>query len=868
MLKKLSIRNKLIIYMLIGCLVPFLIGSFYIKNKTEEGLYNRSIEQTNLLIRQIAEHVDDSILENMHNLISIMAMDERFLNVDSNINSYLNFDSNTFVYQATESETEIMEYLHSIKKNQEMLNLISFGTEEGKYIEYPSFKPTGPYDPRERGWYSSAINQEDAVISEPYLTKMSKELVISVSKSVIKNDKKIGVLCLTIKLDDLGKDMNGLIFSKTGYILVLDPNNNILNSPLHEEWKLHSTEELGLDIFSTVDYQNGKSFEGQIDGVDKVFNVYISPYSGWKYISVIDKSEILEGSTELTEYLIVVFLFILLIIVVITFLISIYITEPILDIAHVIKKMATFKFDIYEHKNIKSYTKQQDEIGEISRALNSMQTNYMELKNNIAIMDYEIKNININEVSYELKLSEDNPFSGIANSINDLLKKVHSSFEEINFHKEYISFLADHDPLTNLPNRRYIHDKFNQLLNDNGKGAVLLLDLDNFKGINDTLGHLFGDKVLQYISHILEQVSNEGVFVCRFGGDEFLILYNCKDKMEEILHFTEHFFELFNKPFLIDQNEVKIEFSMGISIFPNDSLDINQLIMNADLALYNAKNNGKNSFVLYNNKMAEHLKYKLIIKAILKEAIVNNGFKLLYQPQVNIKTGEITGYEALIRLKNHNISPSDFIPIAEDDDTIIKVGRIVTKMVVEQLHNWQMIGLNPKPVSINFSAVQMHDYNYKTFLLELLKEYNVNPDHIVIEITENIFLENKETTITFLDELRAQGIKIAVDDFGTGYSSLSYLTFLPIDMIKLDRALSYKFLELDSITVMDSLIALAHSLNLKVIAEGIEEFEQVKRLIVGKCDEVQGNYFSEPLEVEELVETFDRIYETFNVKKE
>ncbi len=191
---------------------------------------------------------------------------------------------------------------------------------------------------------------------------------------------------------------------------------------------------------------------------------------------------------------------------------------------------------------------------------------------------------------------------------------------------------------------------------------------------------------------------------------------------------------------------------------------------------------------------------------------------------------------------------------------IITIGRIVMQMVVEQMNQWQQKGYALIPIAINFSAVQIHDYLFEHDLIELLKLNQVSPELIVIEITENIFLENKETTIQFLNKLRSHGIKIAVDDFGTGYSSLSYLTFLPIDTIKLDRTLSSKFLELDNIAVMDSLIALAHSLNLKVIAEGIEEYEQVKRLQVGKCDAVQGYYFSRPLEIEDVEKNYGKVY--------
>lgn len=880
MFKRLSIRNKLIASILIGCFIPYLIGGLYIKNRTEEWLYNNNIEHTNLLLQQTAQRADESILKNMENLASMIAADERIVNIDSGINSYVDYAADTFKYRLSEREAEIMEYFDTITASHDIITMISIGTEEGGYIEYPKFKPTAPYDPRTREWYMTAIDKNETVISEPYITKVSKELVISVVRSVASGGKNIGVVCVTIKLDNLMKGINSMKYGESSYIDILSSNNVFINSPNHKEWLLYSVQNLKLDVFNSIDDYHSKSFEGRLDSVDKVFNVYISPYSGWKYISVIDKSEVLEQSKVLTGLLAAIYIFVFLIILALILLIANYIAKPILAIANVINRMATFNFDMYENRNLKTYTHQYDEIGEISRALNGMQENFIELKSKMSHMDEEIQNINIDESAlHQLELSKDNPLAGIANSVNNLLQRVHSyieqiklfneeisyknellttseeeltaQLEEINAQKDFILFVAEHDPLTNLPNRRKFNEQLCQVLSGDSMGAVILLDIDNFKGINDSLGHLFGDKVLQYISQKLEEVADQNIFVSRFGGDEFLILHECMDNTGEILHFIEKLRTLFDEKFLIDQNEVKIEFSMGISLFPGDSQDINQLIMYADLALYFIKNSGKNNYAFFNTAMADHLKFKLDTKVILREAIAGNGFKVLYQPQVDIRSGEIIGYEALVRLRKHNMSPADFIPIAEEDGLIITLGRIVTRIVIEQLHQWRQRGYALKPVAINFSAVQVHDHNYMSYLMELLETNDIEPELIVIEITENIFLENKETTIAFLNELKAHGIKIAVDDFGTGYSSLSYLTFLPIDTIKLDRTLSVKFLELDNVAVMDSLIALAHSLNLKVIAEGIEEYGHVKKLIAGKCDAVQGYYFSKPLDAEE-----------------
>ena len=891
MVKKLSIRNKLILSIFLGCLIPYFFGGIYIKNQAEIWLYNRNLESTNTLLQQTANFVDETILINQKNLATMVAGDERIIHASDQLNSYVDYNEATFRYRFSVEERRIMALFNNMKASHDILGLIAFGTESGGYVEYPKFNPNAPYDPRLRPWYMNAIGQEEVIVSEPYRTSVTDELVISIAKNVKSGYNDVGVLSLVIRLDDLVARINSLSYGETGYVMVLNPNNIFINSPKQEDWVLSSVDELGLDVFAGIDGYNGKSFEGQLEDEDKVFNVHISPYSGWKYIATIDKSEVMAQSKMLTDTLILIYFLTLVIILLFVFLISNYITRPILKIAGVINRMASFKFDDYEEdKELVTISHRKDEVGAITTALYGMQTNFVELSSNVRDMDWEIQNIDIGEKSkYNLTLSDNNPFLSITKSINSLLDKVYSyidqikesqeeitnknellmaseeelmaQVEEIESQKTYIHFLADHDPLTELPNRRSFYKKLNQVIDADEKGAVMLLDLDNFKGINDTLGHLFGDQVLMHISRELEALVNDRVFVSRFGGDEFLLLYMWTEGKNELLEFIHRLNELFSRKLYIENNEVNIEFSMGVSLFPSDSVDINQLIMNADLALYTIKNSGKNNYAFYSAQMGDHQYNKFKTEAILREAIDTDGFKMVYQPQVELSSGRVAGFEALLRLKNNSLTPGEFIPIAEENGMIIAIGRIVTKLVVEQIRSWIDKGFEIKPVAINYSAVQMYDYGYKAYLLNLLRENAVSPSHILIEITENIFLENKASTIAFLRELRSHGIKIAIDDFGTGYSSLSYLTFLPIDTIKLDRSLSMEFLELDNISVMDSLIALAHSLNLIVIAEGIEEQKQVKRLKYGKCDAIQGYYFSKPMEVEELESEFDKKYE-------
>ncbi len=510
-------------------------------------------------------------------------------------------------------------------------------------------------------------------------------------------------------------------------------------------------------------------------------------------------------------------------------------------------------------------------------------------------LDQYINQIDIEKnIKYRLPLVEGDTFFGIASSINGILDKTSSYFYQLKEHqeeleasneeisaayqqlaaseeelraqydeiqsytekledlKEKLEHIAYHDSLTNLPNRRKFIEKLEEEISKDKSGAVMLLDLDNFKGINDTLGHSYGDKVLIKVAEELENIKDEKMIVSRFGGDEFFALIEGEKDIAIIKNYAKKITNIFKNKLTIEGEETYISCSMGITLYPFDSNEVSQLLMNADMAMYKVKNTGKNNYMFFNEEMTEKLQEKLKVEWILRESIKKDELKLLYQPQVCTFTGRVIGFEALLRLKNSSISPGQFIPVAEETGIIIEIGRWITKEAIKQISIWEKKGLDIKPIAINFSAKQLNDLNYIEFLENELKEAKVEAKYIDIEITESIFLERKEETIAFINQLKALGVKIALDDFGTGYSSLSYLTFLPVDKIKLDKSLNDKFLQLENVKVMDSLVSLANSLNLEVVAEGIEDVVQYECLKVAGCNYIQGYLFSKPLEAEEV----------------
>lgn len=427
-----------------------------------------------------------------------------------------------------------------------------------------------------------------------------------------------------------------------------------------------------------------------------------------------------------------------------------------------------------------------------------------------------------------------------------------ASEEELKLQYDKIEEMAHQDYLTKLPNRLHFVEQLSHELQSGSYGAVMLLDIDNFKSINDTLGHVYGDHLLCMIADRFNQITDSRMLCTRLGGDEFLILIRQVDGQEEIEEYTLRIQKLFEEVFIWDDIENHINFSMGITRYPKDSDNLDQLIMNADTAMYKVKHSGRNSFVYYQEAMKNEIKTKKDIENILRQAINTEGFYLSYQPQVDACTGEIVGFEALLRLSEYSISPSLFIPIAEETGHIIPIGRWVAKEAFRQLDRWRSRGFSEKVISINYSSKQLRDRGYIQFLKQQLLEYRISPEYIEIEITESFFLENNTQTKEFLRELKEAGFKLALDDFGTGFSSLNYLTFMPVDKIKLDKSINDKFLQSENINVMNSIISLAHSLKLTITAEGIEELDKYMQLKCAGCDYIQGYLFSKPLQAEEI----------------
>ncbi len=433
--------------------------------------------------------------------------------------------------------------------------------------------------------------------------------------------------------------------------------------------------------------------------------------------------------------------------------------------------------------------------------------------------------------------------------------------------EEKINQISFYDSLTGLPNKKLFNKYLEQsLIHSKGndfKTAIMFIDLDRFKMTNDTLGHHYGDKLLQKTAKRLKKCLRKEDKVARYGGDEFIILLENTD-CNEVEKVAQRILNEFNNLFKINDIEIYISTSIGISVFPSDGNDSHTLIKNADIAMYLAKDQGKNTYQFYKNELSKNLSRKAMLENCLRKALQNNEFILHYQPQVDLSTGKIIGMEALIRWQHPEfgmISPLEFIPLAEETGLIVSIGEWVLKTACKQNKVWQDEGLKKMRMAVNISAVQFQNKNFLNSVKNILEETKLKPEYLELEITESIMHNIKELK-KILIELKNIGVQISVDDFGTGYSTLSILKNLPINKLKVDQSfLDDIIINNSTAELMKTIIDMGHNLNFYVIAEGIEDKKQVSFLRQNKCNIGQGYLFSRPLPVENLKETLTTSYE-------
>ena len=681
-----------------------------------------------------------------------------------------------------------------------------------------------PVDPTTRPWYQAATREGKLVFTGPYVDAAENRLVLTIAKPIYDPDGRLmGVLGIDKSLQGMLELLAVSKPSKRGHSFTFDETGKVLIDPeqVHQEYVLDLNEAQATPILTEPSGMIRTNLHGE-DG-----------YLRWQAVG---SSGIVVGIYAPTS----------------DFLDRRMLFMQVLGTA-VLSLGLVWLFLLWFQRR---------HIFEPMREL-----------------DQDIMAISLDQdTTYRLPIRQRNPFEQLRDTINVSLDRVQEHFEdvvrqrqeltaaynqlvsheqqlqaqyvEIKQHEDHIQYLADHDALTGLLNRRRFEEDLEKLLKAGQMGSVLLFDIDDFKNINDTLGHVYGDAVLQHVARTLEHHLDPRSTPYRFGSDEFLIVVDGVVDPEELRLCVERLLEALSEPHTIEERRNRFTTSVGVVRYPFEGVSAEELLIKADIAMYNAKKMGKNRYLLFEGSMSANLAERVHIEHLLRDALQNGGFRLLYQPIVETNTGEIAYFEALIRLEGHDISPAVFIPIAEESDLIQPIGRWVIKEVIGQLVKWQDEGKAVKPISMNLSPRQFYDEGLVDFLTAELKEQGVHPALVEMEITETVFIDNATEAIKIIERIRALGVKMALDDFGTGYLAMNYITNLPVDRIKLDRSLTQEIKE--TIAVMGGLIAIAQGLGMDVVGEGVEKIEEAHCLAQVNCDYLQGYLFSKPIPPEQV----------------
>lgn len=472
------------------------------------------------------------------------------------------------------------------------------------------------------------------------------------------------------------------------------------------------------------------------------------------------------------------------------------------------------------------------------------------------------------KLTTKVKIASNDEIGTLGKNFNHMLDDLNDMQQQIIRQKEDAEYKAYHDGLTLLPNRISFTNRLNQVIGKAKRNkehfAILFIDLDHFKEINDSMGHEAGDEVLKVFAERVQHCVRVEDTVARMGGDEFTVILENSDNSQAPIFVAEKIMKIMKEPLTIRGRKLYLTASMGIATYPNDGKDAQALLKNADAAMYKSKNNGRNKYHFYTQDMTDAAYARIILETELREALEKEQLLVYYQPQFNILTDKLIGMEALVRWNHpqHGIlAPDYFLPLAKESGLMLAIDLWVMKTSMRQTQQWRSEYLKTGSLSLNLSVKHLMEKDFIAQLKELLVQYAYDVKHIQMEITEGEIMENPEYAITILRKISDMGISLSLDDFGIGHSSLSYLKCLPINTIKIDRSFIENIpLDEEDVAITKAIIALASSLNLSIIAEGVESIEQKNFLLKNGCNNIQGYLYGKPLSAEAMGKFLDNNY--------
>ncbi len=813
-----SIKKSLQIILIISSMIPVIAVSVI----AHRIITDKLISENNTYLQRTAE----MNMSGINSMINIQKTEVALLSLHNEVIKAV-FDNRNSGNMAPQSVNTLL----SVRKNNYQDNvLISIYNIQGKVIASSNSSLVGANNSNNVTYEYIKKHKSFAIgVSglQPYTVGDKTHYTIEIGSPILDKNTHtvIGCVISTISTSYFNDILTSIKIGKTGFgiltsadgTIIYHPNSNLIGHKLES----YNTSQMIYNYLSKK--KNSLASINQSGNTNE--SVGYSVLNGLNLVLIVKQNlnEISSTTTFMFQLLSIVCLVILAFIIFITKSFAKKYTEPIILLRDAMRVASDGNLTV--QSNIKG----NNELGELSKNFNKM--------------------LHIIKNNYE--------------DLESMHEELLSNEEQLRSNYDHIEFLAYHDTLTKLPNKLAFLDNVNAILDSSHSTklchAVYFVDLDNFKTVNDTLGHEYGDKLLAKTAQILTTLLGTGGMIARAGGDEFLLFKEDIESQEEAHAFACQIVNHFTNPLDLNGEVVYVSMSIGVALYPENGKTSNELIKNADIAMYKSKDTGKNKCTLFDKTMEEELNRNTLILEVLRNAIENKEIYVEYQPLLKLSTNSIVAYEALMRIKCDRlggiINPSEFIPIAEESGIIIELSAWLLKEVCS--FNKQLIdsGATPRYVSVNISSIQINRPGFVSMLSDILDETQLPPKYLELEITESTLVSSIMDATKLLHQLQELGVRISLDDFGTGYSSLNYLTSMPINTLKIDKSFIDNICnnKKDSFIAL-SIIQLAHSLDICVVAEGVEYDDQLIALKEMYCDLVQGFIYSRPISASALID--------------
>ncbi len=727
---------------------------------------------------------------------------------------------------------EIAAFIQERQQSFPVNGHIIYGLENGDFYQGIVDKIPNSYNPAEEDWYQFALENPNEVFwTEPYLNFITQEIIITASKPVISPEGIQGVVAIDLNLLELSNQISNAKIGEDGLVMLMSRNGTILANREH-----HMIGELpfGSQFATILEESQGRYLPYLIQGKDYLLHSDTIGQNGMSIMAAISEKEIAQNLLRQQLPIVMIGLLCFLLFGIIAYLVALRGVRPLKNLGSLMASVETGNYDVHAKAN--DYT----EIARLSAGFNAMIQAIKKRDQELLISNREL-------ITAEEKL-------------RGKYVELKESQKILKAREEKIEQLASRDSLTGLLNRRSLQETLTVSLkreqNEHVK-AVVFLDLDNFKMVNDSLGHTFGDQLIIEVSKKLTSLSPQQKEVARISGDEFIVLLHDIESIEQAKDVAEEIVRLFDTPIIVESRLLNVTASVGVALYPLHGKTAEELLKAADMAMYRAKSSGKNGYRLFDEGIQRDIEEKLKIERGIREALNNHEFELFFQPLYNTIEGRSTSVEALLR--NHSPALSEYntfqiIQTAEMTGQIVDIDKWVLQEACRAVQKMNDTMKQTMRVAVNISAIHIMQHDFVAGVKKIVKDSSISPEWLELEITETSMMNSFNSNKLKLEELREMGISIHLDDFGTGYSSLSYLNSLPIDHVKIDKSFVDEMLSSEkNRKFIETIIKLAHTIGLQVVAEGVEYEEQFEMLKRFNCELIQGYYISKPVNFEEII---------------